>query len=304
MSLIRASAILSHKGAAQIAFSTVAATRSQHVVDVWCQPAEEGFIKGLPEVDPLLVASKSPAKAMIKAGIGPAEHISLMVEAGLTRSFMCAWTRPGKEVITNERIAEYTKFSEKFVGIGTVQLDNPMKAVRQVETCVKEHGFKGIRILPWLWDKPPTYNWFYPVFAKCIELDVPFLTQVGITGPLCPSEPGRPVPYIDQVALDFPELKIICGHIGYPWTDEMISVAWKHKNVYIDTSAHAPRYYPKQLLHFMTSYGSKKVMFGTNFPQLMWNNCVEQAQDLHLPPEAYENFMWKNANDVFQLDLK
>ncbi len=57
----------------------------------------------------------------------------------------------------------------------------------------------GIRVLPWIWNLPPTTNVFYPVFAKCVELDIPFCTQVGHTGPLCPSDPGRPIPYIDQV---------------------------------------------------------------------------------------------------------
>ena len=57
----------------------------------------------------------------------------------------------------------------------------------------------GVRVLPWIWNLPPTTNLFYPIFAKCVELDIPFCTQVGHTGPLCPSEPGRPIPYIDQV---------------------------------------------------------------------------------------------------------
>lgn len=50
--------------------------------------------------------------------------------------------------------------------------------------------------------------------------------------------------YIDEIALNFPSLSIICGHIGFPWTQEMIGVAWKHPNVYIDTSAYLPKYYP------------------------------------------------------------
>lgn len=59
---------------------------------------------------------------------------------------------------------------------------------------------------------------------------MPFCTQVGHTGPLRHSEPGRPIPYIDQIAIDFPELTIVGGHIGYPWTEEMIAVARKHEN--------------------------------------------------------------------------
>ena len=65
------------------------------------------------------------------------------------------------------------------------------------------------------------------------ELDVTFQTQVGHTGPLYPSDTGRPL-YIDEVALDFPDLRIMCGHIGIPWTEEMLGVAFKHRNVWID----------------------------------------------------------------------
>ncbi len=64
--------------------------------------------------------------------------------------------------------------------------------------------------------------------------------------------------YIDQVALDFPELRIICGHIGWPWTEEMIAVAWKHANVFIDTSAHVPKHYPPEFVHFMKSFGKTR----------------------------------------------
>ena len=74
-----------------------------------------------------------------------------------------------------------------------------------------------------------------------------------------PSETGRPVPYLEEVALTFPELTIVGGHIGYPWTEEMIGQAWKFDNVYIDTSAYLPKYYPQQLIHFMKTNGKDKV---------------------------------------------
>ena len=113
-----------------------------------------------------------------------------------------------------------------------------MEAVRELRRCVTELGFKGLRVIPWLWEVPPTDRRYYPLFAACVELGVPFCTQVGHTGPMRPSETGRPIPYIDQVAIDFPELVIVGGHIGYPWTEEMVAVARKHENVYIDTSAY------------------------------------------------------------------
>ena len=156
-------------------------------------------------------------------------------------------------------------------------------------------------MIPWLWNRPPNDKLYYPLYVKCIELDIPFCTQVGHTGPLMPSEPGRPIPYIDEVALTFPELKILGGHIGYPWTDEMIALAWKHEHVYIDTSAYLPRYYPPQLLHFMNTYGSDKVLFGTNFPMLALEKCAEQARALDLKPEVKRKFLRENALRLYKI---
>ena len=105
---------------------------------------------------------------------------------------------------------------------------------------------------------PPTDRRYYPLYAACVDLDIPFCTQVGHTGPLRPSETGRPIPYIDQVAIDFPELVIVCGHIGYPWTTEMIAVADKHPNVYIDTSAYAAHRYPAELVEYLKGRGARE----------------------------------------------
>lgn len=103
------------------------------------------------------------------------------------------------------------------------------------------------------------------------------------------------------MALDFPELTIVGGHIGHPWTDEMIGLAWKHDNVYIDTSAYAPGYYPPSLLHFASTYGRDKVLFGTNFPQLPLGRCAEEARALELPKPARIRFLRDNARRVFSL---
>ena len=117
--------------------------------------------------------------------------------------------------------------------------------MRELDHYVRNCGFVCLRIEPFMWRKVPTDRVYYPLYAKAAELDVTFQTQVGHTGPLYPSRTGRPL-YIDEVALDFPELRIVCGHIGWPWTEEMIAVAWKHQNVWIDTSAHVPKHYPRR----------------------------------------------------------
>jgi len=176
-----------------------------------------------------------------------------------------------------------------------------MPAVRELERAVVQLGLRALRVIPWLWDRPPDDRLYYPLYARCIELGIPFCTQIGHTGPAMPSEPGRPIPYLDRVALDFPELVIVAGHLGHPWTDEAMGLAWKHDNLYLDTSAHAPRYYPDALVRFMATYGSEKVLFGTNYPQLPLERCAAEARALHLSDEAMQGFLRTNALHVFGL---
>ncbi len=155
--------------------------------------------------------------------------------------------------------------------------------------------------MPWLWGLPPNDRRYYPLYAECIELGIPFCLQVGHAGPLRASEPGRPIPYLDEVALEFPELVIVGGHIGYPWTDEMISLATKYPNVYIDTSAYKPKRYPPALREYMKSHGRKKVLFGSNYPMLTPADCLAQLDDLGLDEEARRLFLGDNATRVFRL---
>lgn len=269
-------------------------------IDAWAQPALGRTRELLPEAVRLF--EKSGTAHLLDRKLTPAETVGLMDAAGIGRLMLCAWRRPGCWVITNDEITEYVQaFPDRFTGVASVDLANPVAAVRELERAVTELGLKALRIVPWLWKLPPNDKLYYPLYVKCIELGIPFCTQVGHTGPLMPSETGRPVPYLDEVALTFPELRIVGGHIGHPWTDEMIGLAWKHDNVFIDTSAYAPRYYPPQLLQFLKTYGQDKVLFGTNFPQLDLAKCMEQVRALALPPEIENKFLYGNAEAVFKL---
>jgi len=270
------------------------------IIDVWAQPVLAESFQKLPEV--LRLFEQSGSVHLLGQDITPDQLVDIMDNAGIERLMLAAWCRPEGWIITNEQVADFTQqYPDRFVGMATVNLHKPVEAVRELDRAVHDYGFKALRIVPWLWKLPPNDKLYYPLYVKCVELDIPFCTQVGHTGPLMPSETGRPVPYVDDIALTFPELKIVCGHIGHPWTDEMIGVAWKHANVYIDTSAYLPRYYPQQLLRYMQTYGSEKVLFGTNFPQLDLKKCVQQALELDLSDEARENFLWRNAQRVFDL---
>jgi predicted TIM-barrel fold metal-dependent hydrolase len=115
-----------------------------------------------------------------------------------------------------------------------------------------------------------------------------------------PSEVGRPI-YLDQVALDFPELTIVAGHIGYPWTEEAIAVATKHQNVFIDTSAYTARRYPAALVDYLRGHGRSKVLFGTNYPMITPSKALEGIDTLRLDDDARAKFLSGNARRVFKL---
>lgn len=272
---------------------------SELIIDAWAQPVPKEGV--LPEVVRLL--QQSGSAHLLGKDLTAEQFIQMMDEAGVGRVMLSAWHRPGKWVISNDTVAAMVgQYPQRLCGVAAVNLEKPVEAVHELERAVKELGFKALRVVPWLWNRPPNDKFYFPLYVKCIELNIPFCTQVGHTGPLMPSETGRPVPYLDEVALTFPELRIVAGHIGHPWTDEMIGVAWKHENVFIDTSAYLPRYYPPQLVHYLKTYGQDKVLFGTNFPQLSFTKCVQQVHAMNLPDEIQTKFLSGNARRVFQLD--
>ena len=274
--------------------------KTYSIIDAWAQPALANALKRLPEIARLF--EQSGSSHLLETGLTAEQIVEEMDRAGIQTMMLSAWHRPGQWVFHNDQIAEMARrFPGRFVGVAAVNLEKPVEAVRELGRAVNELGFKALRVVPWLWNRPPNDKFYFPLYVRCVELGIPFCTQVGHTGPLMPSETGRPVPYLDEVALTFPELKIVAGHIGFPWTEEMIGVAWKHENVYIDTSAYLPRYYPPQLIHYLKTYGKEKVLFGTNFPQLSLEKCVRQVEDLGLPDEAKENFLYRNAQRVFKL---
>lgn len=111
---------------------------------------------------------------------------------------------------------------------------------------------------------------------------------------------GRPIT-LDRVAIDFPELTLIGIHVGYPWTEEMISVAWKHPNVYIGTDAYAPRHWQSPLVHFINTWGQDKVLFGTDWPVIDPERAMADVGELELRPEPKQKLLRENALRIFRL---
>ncbi len=269
------------------------------IVDAWIQHPTRRFL----EQDMFSSLRRWTPGAIPEGEVPIGATLAAMDAAGVERGVLSAWHGPQGTLISNDEVAAWrAAHPDRFAALASVSLRDPMRAVRELRRCVHELGFAGLRMLPWLWETPPTDRRFYPLYAACVELGVPFCTQVGHTGPLRPSEPGRPIPYIDQVAIDFPELTIVCGHVGYPWTEEMIAVARKHENVYIDTSAYTSRRLPGELIAYMkTRGGALKVLFGSNWPMIAPAAALEDLDMLVLDDAGRELYLRENARRVFSL---
>ncbi|HTT31591.1 MAG TPA: amidohydrolase family protein [Solirubrobacteraceae bacterium] len=273
--------------------------RAPRVIDTWVIPNPPGVAAQWPPqlAHVLHVFGRS---AML-AGQTPQQVIDEMDAAGIGRAILTGLVEDGFEV-PNDVVADWmAQFPDRFAGRASVDPRRPAEAVKELERCVLELGFGSLLLLPYAFGLPFSHRLHYPLFVKCVELGIPVVTQVGHTASLLPSEPGRPL-YLDDVALDFPDLIIVGGHIGWPWTDEMLAMAWKHPNVYIDASAHLPSRYPAAFVDFMRGAGADKTMFGTDYPLLALDRAVAGVLRLGLPAEAQDKFLYANAARVFSLE--
>lgn len=197
------------------------------------------------------------------------------------------------------------RYPHRFYGLAGLDPTEGMKGVRELERAVRDDGFIGAHFYPHWFELAPDHARWYPFYAKCVELDIPVQLQVGQSMIYDPSLPrrsvGRPIT-LDSVACDFPELKIVGIHVGIPWTEEMIAMAWKHPNVYIGSDAHSPKYWPASFVNYINTYGQDKVIFGTDFPVLDFERTRRKIEALGLRPEAKRKFLRDNALRLYKLD--
>ena len=188
--------------------------------------------------------------------------------AGIDKALTSAWCGDTGWMISNEEVAQAVEAApERLFGVGSVDLNDPLEAVREVRRC-RARGFKAIRLLPWLWRLPPNDRRYYPVYVACIEEGLPFCLQIGHTGPMRSSEFGRPIPYLEDVLLDLPELVVVGGHVGAPWIHEVLTLVHKFPNFHVDTSAYKLTRLPPELVKLMQGRGRSRVLFGSNYPMI------------------------------------
>jgi uncharacterized protein len=204
----------------------------------------------------------------------------------------------------NEAVAKLVdKMPDRFSGYGTVSLA-PLRVMRSVGQVarVAELGLRGINIQPSFFGLPIDHPQLYPVYAKACELGLGVGVHTGINYTShMPIKHDHPL-QLDQVACDFPELTLIACHAGWPWAAEMVAVARKHPNVYLEFGGLAPKYVGAAgtgwdpVFRFMNSLLSRQVLFGTDWPVFPIQRAIAEWRGLGLKPAVLDALLGGNAN--------
>ncbi len=245
----------------------------------------------------------------MRAGVTIKNYLKRMDKAGIERSLLIA-VRCGDLRISGSFEVPYemaakicAKYPDRFSALAGIDPTRGMKGLHELEYAVKKLGFVGAHFYPHWYSMRPDAPQIYPYYAKCCELDIPIMMQVGHNlvyskEQRLPSV-ARPI-LLDQVAIDFPELVLIGIHIGVPWTDEMISMCWKHENIFVSGDAYAPKYWPLSFLNYAKTYGKNKVLFGTDWPVIDPERAVNEIEKLELKSDAHKLVMRDNALRIFR----
>jgi predicted TIM-barrel fold metal-dependent hydrolase len=240
--------------------------------------------------------------------------ISALDQAGVQRSAlhnMDEETTTGNKPVPNDNVAEVVaQYPDRFIGFAGVDPHKGQAAVKELERAVTKLGLQGLVLRPYAHKIYASDKKYYPIYSKCVELGIPIWIHTSFNWSLDVTiDFGRPI-YLDQVACDFPDLRLIGGHGGWPWVNEMIAVVWRHNNVYMDFSTFRPRYLGKRgsgwdmLLHFGNNVIQDKVLFGSDWLSMgiPIEQVIREVQELPLRDEVKEKWLGRNAACLFGLE--
>ncbi|MEO1202004.1 MAG: amidohydrolase family protein [Pseudomonadota bacterium] len=277
-------------------------------IDIVCNPFTP-FVasEGLLGVDQAFMAQIRMPEA-VRGGVEIEDYLHKMDRAGIQRSLLiahrCGDLRVGGSFeIPYEYVRDIcARYPDRFSGLAGIDPTRGMEQLRQLEIAINDFDFVGAHWYPHWFGLRPDAPQIYPAYAKCCELGIPIMLQVGqnliYSRQRKLATVAQPI-MLDRVAIDFPDLVLIGIHIGVPWTDEMISMCWKHENVYAAGDAYAPKHWPAAFVHYAKTYGREKILFGSDWPAIDPERAVDEIRDLGLGDEAHGLLMRQNALRVF-----
>ena len=216
-------------------------------------------------------------------------------------------TAQGDAWDSNDWVASITRqYPETFIGFGSVDPWMGKLAIKEVERASKELGMKGIKFIPMTQEFYPNERRFYPIYEKIAELGMVAMFHTGTTG-VGAGLPGgggvhlkytKPIPYIDDVAADLPELTIIMAHQAFPWVEEQLAVLVHKPNVYMDISGWSPKYFNPLLIQYANTLIKHKVLFGSDYPALTPERWIRDFEEAPFWDEARPLILLENAKRV------
>lgn len=196
------------------------------------------------------------------------------------------------------------RFPDRFFCSYEANPNNGMDEVRKIVRLHQEYGIKAVTAFPsGLCPQVPLNDkkW-YPIYAKLVELDLPFCTCVGVPGPRLPLAPQK-VELLDEVCWFFPELTVVMRHGGEPWEKLAWKLMLKYPNLYYMTSAFAPKHYPEEIIRFANTRGADKIMYAGYFPMgLSLERIFSDMPNVPFNDNVWPKFLRENAMRVFKLD--
>ena len=254
---------------------------------------------GMPGIRDMLVEN------ILNSAMTNEAFIQMLDEADITRA--CIGTGRFASI---EHTAELAgKYPDKLIPWCRVKPRDGMASVRKLEHAVKELGIRGLEVSTFrdrLYANDPLY---FPLYTKCVELDIPariYCTMNYATDRAM--DLGRPL-YMDAVARNFPGLKIIAGLGGWPWVPELVGLARRHPNIYIDFAAHRPKYLAKtgsgfeMLIQFGNTVLQDRVLFASSWMTLGMplKQIAQEVLDLPIKESVKKKWMYDNAANLLEI---
>lgn len=225
------------------------------------------------------------------------ETLALMDEFGIEYGMLS---------LSDDRVPQALKdYPDRLIGSLNADGNRGMDQVRDIVRAHQEHGIRAITTFPAGVNPqiPINDKLWYPIYAKCVELDLPVFIATGVPGPRVKMMPQY-VGHLDEVCYDFPELKLVMRHGAEPWEELAVKLMLKWPNLYYSTSGFAPKYIPKAIIDYANKRGSDKILYAGYFPfGLELSRIFSELDELPLREEVWPRFLSENARKLLKLPL-
>ncbi len=215
----------------------------------------------------------------------------------------CGVARGMVHMGSDESVRALRNHPDRIIGCIDADPNDINGAIRRIRHGHAEWGIKAVTSFPsgCLPQVSVSDARYYPLYATCVELDLPIIINAGVPGPRVPML-CQHVEHFDQVCYDFPDLRIVMRHGAEPWQELAVKLMLKWPGLYYMTSAFAPKYFPREIVDYANSRGVNKVMYAGYYPMgLSLDRIVAELREVPFRDHVWPRFLRDNAVDVFNL---